>query len=173
MQLKPVLLLLLTACATPREASRLGVGDTLAFRLPRLEGGQVSPSDLLGKVVLVDLWATWCKPCKVSLPFYKSLHQQRAQDGFDILAVSVDLHKDDVEQFLEAEQLPFAVLHDPDGTLPRQIGIDTMPTMLLLGRDGKIAYVHTGFESSDRDRIAAEVDKALAAGGVAPGDAPK
>jgi peroxiredoxin len=154
--------LLLTACATPNAATQLGVGDTLAFQLPDLKGSRVSPADLSGKVVLVDLWATWCKPCKVSLPFYKELHQQREKDGFAVLAISVDVHRDDVERFLEVEQLPFTVLLDPEGTVPKTIGMSVMPTMLLLGRDGKIAYVHTGFQSSDRDRIAAAVDEALA-----------
>ena len=162
MQLSRALLLLSFAgCATSKEAMQLGVGDTLAFQLPDMKGANVSAGDLIGKVVLVDLWATWCKPCKVSLPFYRSLHEQRAKDGFEVVAISVDVHRDDVERFLRSEQLPFTVLLDPDGTVPQKIGIQVMPTMVLLGRDGKIAYVHTGFVSSDEEQIAAEVDKAL------------
>jgi peroxiredoxin len=97
----------------------------------------------------------------VSLPFYDSLLEQHGSAGFTVLAISVDAHKDDVERYVEAEKLDFTVLLDPEGTVPQKIGISTMPTMLLLGRDGKIAYVHEGFRDSDRERIAAEIGKAL------------
>jgi peroxiredoxin len=126
-------------------------------------------------VVLVDLWATWCKPCLVSMPFYKALFEQHQKEGFEVVAISVDLHKEDVEAFVAKEELPFRVLHDPEGRTPEQVGLSTMPTMVLLGRDGAIAYLHRGFEESDKEQIAGEVERALkvVTSSAAPGDTPR
>src|SRR5262245_23567182 len=90
------LLLLASACATTKAPAKLAVGDALEFELPNLEGARVSPKDMAGKVVLVDLWATWCKPCKVSLPFYSALYQQHEKEGFEVVAISVDVHREEV-----------------------------------------------------------------------------
>ena len=171
-----LLLSMIAGCATSRAPTAIGVGDTLEFELPDLKGDPISPKDMLGKVVLLDLWATWCEPCKVSMPFYASLARQHEKEGFAVVAISVDVHQDDVERFVRAEELPFQVLRDPDGTIPQKIGITTLPTMLLVGRDGKIAFLHPGFEESDQPQISEAVDRALAAAqtaSVAPGALPK
>src|SRR5687768_11930504 len=131
----------LAGCATSRAPTSVGVGDTIEFELPDLKGERVSPKSMLGKVVLLDLWATWCEPCKVSMPFYAALAEQHQKEGFEVVAISVDVHQDEVERFVSAEELPFLVLRDPEGTIPKKIGVTTLPTMLLLGRDGKIAYL--------------------------------
>jgi peroxiredoxin len=149
----------------------------IEFELPDLKGERISPKSMLGKVVLLDLWATWCEPCKVSMPFYAALAKQHEKEGFEVVAISVDVHQDEVERFVSAEELPFLVLRDPDGTIPQRIGVTTLPTMMLLGRDGRIAYLHPGFLPADKEKIAAEIERALAVSvetsTAAPGDAPK
>ena len=158
-----VVAILIAGCAASRPDAKIDVGERLEFDLPNLEGARTTPKDLLGKVVLVDLWATWCKPCKVSLPFYAELLEKHRSEGLEVVAISVDVHEDDVKQFVEKESLPFIVLHDPDGTVPARIGISALPTMMLIGRDGKLAYLHPGFEPDDKKRIAYQIEKALAA----------
>lgn len=162
-------LLLLAGCATT-QPGRVTVGDELEFSLRDMEGRTVSPEGLVGQVLLVDLWATWCKPCRASFPFYTSLYEEHRSEGFSVLAVSVDERDEDVRRFLEAHPVPFQILRDPEGRIPEKIGISTMPTMLILGRNGRVAYVHAGFEPSDKEQIAAAVQDALTAP-VAPGDA--
>jgi cytochrome c biogenesis protein CcmG, thiol:disulfide interchange protein DsbE len=164
MQLKLAVFALLAGCATARAPSSIAVGDSIDFELSDLKGARVSSRSMRGKVVLLDLWATWCEPCKVSMPFYADLAKQYENEGFAVFAISVDVHQDEVERFVENQALPFTVLRDPEGSIPRKIGIAAMPTMLLLGRDGKIVYLHTGFLPSDRDAITAEVVRAVRTG---------
>jgi peroxiredoxin len=121
MQLSRVLLVAaLAGCATSRTPTSVGVGDTIDFELPNLAGERIKAKQMLGKVVLVDLWATWCEPCKVSMPFYAALARQHEKEGFTVVAISVDVHGDEVERFVEAEALPFLVLRDPEGTIPQK-----------------------------------------------------
>jgi peroxiredoxin len=153
--------LTLAACATAAAPSGIQIGDPLQFSLLDLKGDRFTPQDLEGKVVLVDLWATWCKPCKESLPFYAALHDQHKASGFAVLAISVDVHEDEVFDFIEAHPVSFTVLRDPQGTVPSRIGIGTLPTLLILGRDGRVAFIHTGFEQGDKEAIAQAVIAAL------------
>lgn len=164
-------LALLAGCATTAPA-KVHVGDDLSFSLRDLEGGSVSPEALSGQVLLVDLWATWCKPCKESFPFYASLYEQHRGDGFRVLAISVDEREEDVRAYLEENPVPFLVLRDPEGTIAEKIGVEALPTMMILGRDGRVAFVHSGFQLGDEGPITAAVKEALTAS-VAPGDAPK
>ena len=122
--------------------------------------------------MLVDLWATWCKPCKVSLPFYSELFEKHQKDGFRIMAVSVDEQVEDLSAYVDANPLPFTVLVDPNGSVPESVGVTQMPTMFLVGRDGRVAWMHAGFEDGDQEEIRKQVEEALAAL-PGPGETPK
>lgn len=100
--------------------------------------------DLRGKVVVLDLWASWCAPCKKALPMYAELHKEFAGKDVVIVAVSLDEDRKAYEAFLKKNPLPFAVLRDPKGQLADALGVQEMPTSLVIGRDGKVASVHSG-----------------------------
>ena len=154
----------LLGCAAAREAqSPEHVPDRLAFALPDLRGKIVHPEDLRGQVVLVDLWATWCKPCKESLPFYAGLVRRYGKQGFAVLAISVDEDDEVVTAAVEKAKLPFTVLRDPRSTLPASLELQTMPTLLLLDRQGRVAFVHGGFEDGDDRLIEKQVRELVAA----------
>lgn len=121
----------------------------------------MTAADYRGRVVLVDLWATWCRPCEASMPFYAELHQRYADRGFSVVAVSVDEHEEDVGRFLASRSLPFPILRDPKGTVPALIDLKTMPSSVLLDRDGRVLDVHAGFADEDRTEIEARVWRAL------------
>ncbi len=164
--------LLACACATPSKGtSGIKGNNPLPFALPDMKGQTVSSQAFGGKVVLVDIWATWCKPCLKSFPFYAELYEAHKAEGFELLAVSVDNDDDLVRRFLEVNQVPFRVLRDPDGSLPNKLAISTMPTAFLIDRSGAVVEVHEGFVSSDRSKITAMVKEALEA--TAPGAAPR
>lgn len=159
-----LVLLLGAACqTTPRTGSMTPTAETLDFTLPKPGGETVTLSSLKGQVVLVDMWATWCAPCKESFPFYAELQGKYADQGFQILAVSVDEEDEAVKEFLEDMPVPFTVLRDPKGTVPAQMKIDTMPTAILVGKDGKIAFMHAGFVPEDQAEIETQVKAALGA----------
>ena len=160
-----VLAAALSACAAQRPAPT-NVPETLELSLPALDGAPVTLASLRGRVVLVDIWATWCVPCKDSFPFYAELVRRYQGDGFAVVAVSVDAEDEEVAAFVADNDMPFTVLRDPQGTLPERLGLQTMPSAVLVGRDGKVAYVHAGFEPDEGPEIEAQVKAALAGPGA-------
>jgi peroxiredoxin len=147
-------------CVSTRSAEHHPL-ERLSFELPDTEGKVVHSSDYLGRVVLVDFWATWCKPCEDSLPFYATLQRKYASRGFAVVAVSLDQHDEDVTAFIKKRDIPFTVLRDPTGSLAESIDVQMMPTLLLLDPSGQVIFAHPGFVSSDREEIESRVRTAL------------
>ena len=120
----------------------------------RLLGGQERRlADFRGQVVLLDFWATWCLPCKESLPFYARLYQELRDRGFSVVAVSTDENDGEVRAFLAERPLPYLVARDPGGALAADLGVQTLPTTFLLDRQGETRLDHRGFSRGDADRI--------------------
>ena len=119
-------------------------------------------AQLRGKVVLVDFWATWCAPCKLSLPRYADLHKRLAPLGFEVVAVSVDEDADALKRYLAASHMPLPVLHDPGGKFAERFQPAQMPTAYLIGTDGKVAWIHGGCVAGDEAKVEAAARAALA-----------
>ncbi len=154
----------LAATATPEFVRAASVGPKAGDTLPDLAsfGLEGTLPDLKGKTVLIDFWASWCAPCKRSFPSLAQLHQKFAARGFLVLAVSVDEEKEDMDKFLKKNPVPFPVVRDPKSQLAEKLGIDVMPTSILVGKDGKIRIVHRGFEGeSTRKQYQADIEAAL------------
>ena len=115
-----------------------------------------------GKVVLVDFWATWCPPCKQSMPFLNSLRNQRLQDGFEIIAINVDENSDEANQFLQQNPVDYIMAFDPNGSCPASFGVKAMPSSYLVDKTGKIRMIHLGFRDEDQSTITEQVSKLLA-----------
>lgn len=120
--------------------------------------------DLKNKIVLVDFWASWCGPCKKSFPVMRELHEKFGARGFVVIAISLDRKKAEMDAFVKKEAPPFAILRDAKGSLGEALAIDTMPTSFLIGADGKVIAIHSGFEGeSTRKEYVAEIESALQA----------
>lgn len=118
--------------------------------------------EMQGKVVLVDFWASWCGPCKKAFPVMKELHEAFASRGFLVLAISLDEKKADMEGFLAKTKPPFPTVRDPKGKLAEALAVDAIPTSVLVGSDGKILAVHSGFEGeASRKAYVQEIEAAL------------
>lgn len=105
-----------------------------------------------GRVVLVDFWASWCAPCKASFSALAQLQKDYAAKGLVIAAVSVDEKPAAAAAFVKRLAPNFPTLHDRDQQLVRQVVVPTMPTSYLIGRDGKVRFVHAGFHGDSTER---------------------
>ena len=142
-----VLGLALVALYRPTAASQPSPAPALEF--PDERGAATSLASFRGRVVLVDVWASWCAPCKVAFPQYNALFKQYHDRGFDVLAVNVDARRADADRFLASRPHEIKVLFDPKGIAPKRLGLKGMPTSYLVDRTGTIRERHEGFTEDD------------------------
>ncbi len=111
----------------------------------------------------MDFWASWCAPCKASFPAYARLQADYRARGLVIVAVSVDENQAKFTAFVKQEAPPFATLRDHTHQLVNQVRVPAMPTCYLLGRDGRVRFIHQGFHGAETDReIRRQIDALLA-----------
>lgn len=125
----------------------------------------VSLSKLKGKVVYVDFWASWCGPCKQSFPWMNEMQAKYGAKGFQVIGVNVDAKRSDAEQFLASTPTAFQVAFDPQGVTPKSYQIKGMPSSVLVGPDGKVLFVHSGFRAEERKELENAIVAALAKAG--------
>lgn len=148
-----VLVLLLAGCrdaTTPMSSeSNLPVAPregALApdFTLRELGGAEVRLSELRGKVVLLNFWATWCPYCRAERSALQKAHEQYSGRGVVILSVNIGEKQGVVQAFAEARKLTMTVLLDEDGTVARAYHVQGIPVSFLIDRDGIIRSRHLG-----------------------------
>ena len=129
-----------------------------AFSLPRLGGdAALALADLKGKIVYVDFWASWCGPCRKSLPLYEEMQAGFPASQFRIIAINLDEDREDALHFLESNPVSYTILLDPEGVTASQWQIQVMPSSFLLDTDGTIVKAWAGFELSHIEEIENEI----------------
>lgn len=118
------------------------------FTATNMAGERVKLSDYRGRVVLVNIWATWCAPCREEMPSMQRLYEALSDTDFEILAVSIDAQAGqndafgrpggDLQAFADEMGLTFPILHDPEGRIERTYQTTGVPETFLIGRDGVI-----------------------------------
>jgi cytochrome c biogenesis protein CcmG, thiol:disulfide interchange protein DsbE len=116
------------------------------FTLPDAQGKPVRLSDLRGKPVLLNLWASWCPPCQVEMPDMEKVYQDYAAQGFTILAVDTTYQdeKSAALKFAQSKNLTFPILFDLDGETARKYQVRAMPTSFFIDKEGIIRKVVIG-----------------------------
>jgi peroxiredoxin len=114
------------------------------FSLPALSGETIRLSDLQGQVVLVNLWATWCPPCKAEMPTINDFYQEHQEAGFTALMANVQEDGETVQAFITANGFSFPVLLDGQGELMKLYGVRGLPTTFIIDRNGRVRHIQTG-----------------------------
>lgn len=132
-----------------------------ALTFATASGEPLSLSELRGKVVYLDYWASWCAPCRQSFPWMEQMQTRYGVRGFVVLAVNVDREREEAQRFLAALPVPFRIVYDPSGDTARSMKIKGMPSSFLIGRDGAIVSSHIGFREAERAAREAEIKMLL------------
>jgi peroxiredoxin len=139
------------------------------FALKDSNGQTVHLADYKGKVVLLDFWATWCGPCKVEIPWFIEFEQQFKDRGFAVLGVSMDEDGwDAVKPYIEDHKINYRVMLGNEQLSDIYGGLDSLPTTLLIDRQGKIASVHIGL-SLGKEEFRDDIDHLLGASSASNG----
>jgi len=133
-----------------------------AFALPRLaDGEELALSSLRGKVVLVNFWATWCRPCEAEMPAMERLYQSLKDREFELVAISVDEKREDVAAFRERLGLSFPILLDPGKDVAGEYQSQRFPESYLIGRDGVLVQRYIGPREWDAPEYRARIQRLL------------
>jgi peroxiredoxin len=131
------------------------------FTLRTMNGPNMRLAEQRGRVVMVNFWATWCGPCRQEMPQLDRLYQKYKSSGFVLLGVNVDedvLKATDVAAKLGVS---FPVLLDTDKAVSKLYDLSTMPSTVLIDRDGKVRYVHRGYLTGYEDNYDKQIRELL------------
>ena len=114
------------------------IAPPVDFSLFDLKSKKITLSDLIGKIVFLNFWTTWCWECRVEMPLMQELYDRFKDEDFTMVAINLNEPKSVVKKFLEKNKLTFTVLLDSDGELGIPFGIRGIPTTYILDREGAI-----------------------------------
>ncbi len=124
----------------------LAVGDAIPdAELPRLDGeGTGSIADYRGDWVLVNVWASWCDPCREESPALQAFYERHRDDGFTVLGIDSRDASSEALEFVEEYGLTYPQLHDGEGERPDELGMTGFPESFLVDPEGEVALIRAG-----------------------------
>ena len=135
------------------------IGKPLDLKYKAIDGREVDLAAMKGKVVLLDFWATWCGPCVASLPDLKAIYEKLHAKGFEVLGISLDEDKTQLEEFLKTKEVPWPQFFDGQGwqgAFPQKFKITLIPTVWLVNKKGVLVDI------AAHDSLAKKVEALLA-----------
>lgn len=164
-ELKRLVAVLAFGMALPALALESGQSAP-AFAAPRLADPQstLALGELRGKVVYVDFWASWCVPCRLSMPTLDALYRKHRDRGFVVVGVNKDAERADAQRFLARVPVTFPLVADDADRVARAFEVKAMPSGYLIDRSGTIRVVHRGFTAQTAERLQGEVEALVKAG---------
>ena len=151
-------LAVVASTASPALAPATAAPD---FTLHAMGGPNLRLKEQRGRVVMVNFWATWCAPCRQEMPHLNRLYEKYRGAGFVLLGVNVD---DDVAKAAELAAklgVTFPVLLDTEKTVSKLYDVSTMPSTMIIDRDGKVRYVHRGYLAGYEDNYEKQIRELL------------
>ncbi len=156
---------------TPVPSPESFIGETMSFEAERLDApGTLRLSDLRGKVVLIDVFASWCVPCRDAVPAWGEL-RARIGDELAVVGVAIDGERAMALGFIDEVAPRFPTVWDARGDIMARYPVENMPTLFMLDRDGVVRFVHVGFQPDAPAVVEAHVRALLGAdrGADSPG----
>ena len=161
--LSALLVLLLGGCADSGEWTRLEPPRPAAdFTLPQLDGPPITLSELRGRVVLVEFWATWCGPCQMSTPSLDVIYRRYRDKGVSVLLVNQGESADEIRAWKKQRKLQAPILMDEKMEVSRLYQVTGIPTLLIIDQAGQLLYEHGGYEGRLEHNLKLVLDQLLA-----------
>jgi len=134
------------------------------FQARTLEGEPITLAEFQGQPVLLNIWATWCPPCRKEMPELQALHDELGGRGLRIVGVSIDSEGSDnlVREFLDDHGITYQILRDPGDRASGAFRTQGVPTTVLIGRDGTVLWRRLGPFQSDDPVLRDVLENALA-----------
>ncbi len=159
--MKTIVHTLTIAASISLGAATLNAASAPDFNLRDLQGERVNLKNLLTKgPVLLDFWATYCKPCVKAMPKLQKIHEKYGKSGLTVLGVNVDgpRGQNRVKPFLRARKVNFPIVLDSDSAVMRRMQVNVLPTTLLITPDGEIALRQVGYHSKNAQVLLTAVE---------------
>lgn len=158
------LMVFLVSSSCTREKKPAIKGDEAPdFKLSTTNGSEVHLSDLRGKVILIEFWATWCPPCRESIPIMNEIYKKYNEKGLVLLGISVDKGRnvvEDLRAFVGEYSIQYPVLIDSKN-VNNIYGVYNIPTTFLIDKEGKIVLKNIGFSPDVENKLSAEIERLL------------
>jgi len=153
--------------ALPGAAAAVEPGKPMpSVSAPQLEApsAPLALGSFRGSVVYVDFWASWCVPCRISMPALEGMYRKYRGLGLRVVGVNKDVARADAERFLKRVGVSFPLVADGDDAVARAFDVQAMPSGYLVDRRGIVRYVHRGFTDETASALAAEIELLLKEG---------
>lgn len=122
------------------------------FVLKSASGKNIRLSELKGRVVMLNFWATWCGPCAEEIPHLNKLHETLDSYDFELLGINLDEDQSKAKHLAKKLNVNFPILFDEEKIVSKNFSIDAMPTTILIDRSGKIRHINRGFKDGYVER---------------------
>jgi len=146
-------LALAAAFVLPAFAATTSTGPAPAFQLSGRNGKTIDLSQFKGQVVMINFWATWCKPCRDEMPLLEDIYKKYKPMGFTLLGVNVEPDSKDAETWLGKLPKPvtFPIAYDVDSKVSKLYKVETMPSTVLVDRKGNVRVLHRSYKAGDEN----------------------
>jgi thiol-disulfide isomerase/thioredoxin len=134
------------------DEAAVGKDFDYGFEIKDLQGNAVAVEDFKDKVIFLNIWATWCGPCRTEMPSIQALYEKTDHSKVAFIMLSIDEpdHLNKVAKYIQDKNFQFPVFI-PNGAVPKQLQVSTIPTTFIIGKDGKIKLKMTGMEDYSTD----------------------